>query len=418
MDDPTNSLSIIDRPKAELLTLGTELVKGSVLNTNAAYLGGELTQLGFEVKNQSACADEERLIKEALRVALGRAKVIFVSGGLGPTPDDVTREAIAEFFHVPLKFSASQYRLIQGYYKKRKKKIPVLVKREAHFPANAQPILNQFGIALGFMIETRGKILIAAPGVPGELVRLFEKRIKPVLQKRFKGLRPAGKLLVKTIGVSEPVIMERLGKNFFKMGDFQFGIYPGAGEVGLRIYSDSSQVLKRLKIHISKVLGKNIYSFFDEEIEEVVGRRLKSENKTIACAESCTGGRVSELITRVPGASRYFFGSVVSYQNQAKTEVLGIPGELIRKKGAVSKEVALAMAGKAREKFKTTFGLAVTGLAGPGKSKDPIGLVYLAICTSSLDRVWKERFWGDREQIQLKASKKLLEYLWRWLTKN
>ena len=167
MDHPKNSLSIIDRPKAELLTLGTELVKGSVLNTNAAYLGGELTQLGFEVKNQSACADEERLIKEALRVALGRAKVIFVSGGLGPTPDDVTREAIAEFFHVPLKFSASQYRLIQGYYKKRKKKIPVLVKREAHFPANAQPILNQFGIALGFMIETRGKILIAVPACPG-----------------------------------------------------------------------------------------------------------------------------------------------------------------------------------------------------------------------------------------------------------
>lgn len=399
----------------ELLTLGSELLTGTVLNTNARYLGRELTRMGFSVHGQSACPDDPQLIREALKTALQRSDIIFVSGGLGPTPDDVTRECLADFFKVPLIFSKIQYRQIVRIYQRRGRRVPALVKREALFPANAKPVFNRFGIALGFVIEG-AKILVVLPGVPGELTRLFETHIRFFLRRKFPGLQPVHGLIVKTVGLSEPTVMSRLGKGFFKLGSFQFGIYPEVGEVTLRIYSDTATVNNRLKKWIEKRLGSDIYAFNEASLSEIIGRKLRSRKWSVAIAESCTGGQVSEAITRATGASRYFKGSVVAYGNEVKVRSLDVPRKLIAEKGAVSAEVALAMARGIRKRFSTTLGVSVTGIAGPtgGTKRKPVGLVYLSVSSAKRERVWKEIFFGDRIQIQDRATKKALEHIWRW----
>ena len=410
-----NILQIKRYPKAALLTLGTELLTGAVLNTNAAYLGRELTQLGFEVHWQSACRDEKRSIQEALRRALDRSDVVLVSGGLGPTPDDITRESLAEFFNVPLVLSKIQYQMILGHYRRRGKVLPSAVKQEACLPANAKPIFNHFGIALGFTIEKEGQVVIVLPGVPGELTRLFETRLKPFLRKKFPDLHPARSLIVKTVGLSEPSIMKYLGRSFFKMGKFDFGIYPEYGEVALRIYADSSELIRRLKARIVRVIGDYVYSFSDESLEKAIGTLLLAKRWTLAIAESCTGGKVADRVVAMPGASRYFKGGIVAYRDEAKVKILGVSFRLIREKGAVSRETVIAMAQRVRERFGSTLGLAVTGIAGPtgGTVKKPAGLVYLALASPTRQRVWKQIFYGTRQQVQARAVKKALEYLWR-----
>ena len=406
------------RPQAELITIGTELLTGSVVNTNAAYLARELTQLGFRVTHQSACHDEFPAIQEALRGALSRSDVIFMSGGLGPTPDDLTRQAIADYFHAPLVFSRRQYRQICRFYKRKGKQVPSLVREEACFPANARPLFNRFGIAVGFTLETEGRWIAVLPGVPGELTRMVESKLKGMLKRRYPGLGSPHLLIVKIVGLSEPEIMERLDGSFFRLGQFQFGIYPEVNEVTLRIYADSSEVIHRLKQKASRVMRREIYSFSEETLESCIGKKLLRRRRTLAVAESCTGGQISERITRISGASRYFRGDVTAYQNSSKVRFLGVPRALLKSKGAVSREVALAMARGARTRFDTTLGVAVTGIAGPsgGGPGKPVGLVYIAIDSGAKRRVWKEWFGGDRAQIQDRAAKKTLEYLWRWVS--
>lgn len=405
------------RPRAEILTIGTEIVTGSTVNTNAAHLGMELTKLGFEVTHQSACRDAEEEIHEALRLAMSRAEVILACGGLGPTADDVTRESIANFFGVPLRLSKRQYQAIERYYRQRGRRVPHIVKQEAYFPDNAMPVFNRFGVALGFIIEEAGRILMVLPGVPGELIRLFDYHLKPFLKRKFPSLTPKHQLIVKTIGVSEPILMRKLGLKFFQIGRFQFGIYPEAGEVDIRIYADSSKLVRRLRSWIVQRVGRHIYSLGDETIETVIGKTLIRRGGTLSVAESCTGGEVAARVTVIPGASLYFKGGIVAYQNEAKTRLLDVPAEVVHSKGAVSKEAALAMARGVRRKFKSTLSIGVTGIAGPtgGSAKKPVGLVYIAIDSDKGHGVWEERFEGDRQHIQERAVQKALEYLWRWI---
>jgi nicotinamide-nucleotide amidase len=213
--------------------------------------------------------------------------------------------------------------------------------------------------------------------------------------------------------------MKRLGPSFFEMGAFDFGIYPEVGEVAMRIYADSENLIKRLKRHILKVLARDIYGFSEEPIEATIGKRLVHRGEVVSIAESCTGGQVSEKMTRISGASRYFTGAIVAYQNKVKLQALGVPPFVLQRKGAVSREAALSMAKGVRKCFGSTLGVGVTGIAGPtgGSAENPVGLVYIAIASSGNHRVWKERFQGDRAQIQNRATKKVLEYLWRWLEK-
>ena len=403
------------RPRAHIITIGNEILRGSVLNTNGNFLGCELTSFGFEVVEQGSCQDTFPAIKEKLQNASMQADLLIMTGGLGPTPDDMTRDAVAEFYGEPLVESKRQLSFIRNHFKKRKKKMPAIVYREALFPKNSIPLFNHHGIALGFYVKNQGPLVVVLPGVPREMVRMYKDLVKPLLKRHFKQMPKRYPLIVKTIGLSEPKIMKLLKKDFFD-DEFDFGIYPSLGETTLRIYCLSTVVRNRLKAKIQKRLGKDVYAYEETSIAAVVGALLKKKKKTLSVAESCTGGSLAAEITRVPGASRYFKGSVTAYANPVKA-LLGVSQKDLREKGAVSRPVAVSLAKGIRQKMKTSFGLSTTGVAGPagGSLFKPAGLVYLAIASEKKLWVYEEQFSGDREQVQIRAVKKILESLWRAL---
>jgi nicotinamide-nucleotide amidase len=402
------------KPTAAILSVGNEVLRGSVVNTNAAFLGRELSGLGFEVISHGVCADSMEAIRFRLGEVLRRVDLVIMMGGLGPTPDDVTREGIAAHFKVPLIFSARQYRQLQKVYKRYGKRVPPLVRREAFYPENARPLVNRFGIALGFSIETGSKIVIALPGVPSELQNMYFDVVLPFLKKKYGDLFKSRKLIVRMAGISEPDVMKKLGKDFFD-DPFDFGIYPSAGEIAIRILAEKAAILGRLKKKIAARLKDRIYGWDETPFSVVIGKILTRKKQTLAVAESCTGGLLASRITACSGASAYFRGGVVAYHANAKTD-LGVPGKLIRERGEVSAEVASQLAKSVRIRMGSSFGIGITGIAGPGggSSRKPVGLVYIGLASSDgTVRTWKHVFWGERHQIQDRAATKALEYLWR-----
>ncbi len=402
------------KPTAAILSVGNEVLRGSVVNTNAAFLGRELSTLGFEVISHGVCADSQEAIRFRLGEVFRRVELVLMMGGLGPTPDDVTREGIAAHFKVPLVFSSAQYRRLQQVYKRFGKKVPPLVRREAFYPENAKPLINRFGIALGFSIEIGQKIVIALPGVPSELTNMYFDVVLPFLKKKYGNLFKSRKLIVRMAGISEPEVMKKLGKDFFD-DPFDFGIYPSAGEIAIRILADKSDVLARLKKKIATRLRDRVYGWDETPLEGVIGKILGRNKQTLAVAESCTGGLLASRITASPGASVYFRGGVIPYHASVKTE-LGVPEKLIRAHGEVSAEVACQLARSVRLRMGSSFGLGITGIAGPGggSSRKPVGLVYIGLAApDGKVRTWKHVFWGERRQVQDKAATKALECLWR-----
>lgn len=405
--------------RVELLTIGAELLKGSTLNTNAYFLGHQLTGLGFEVAAQTACGDIPAAIVQKMDEAISHSDLVILCGGLGPTPDDVTREAVADFFRVPLVFSRTQYSRIRKYYRARHRSVPDLVRREAMFPANSTPLINRYGIALGFYLVSGRSLVVVLPGVPAELEKMFRELVCPLLKRHFRGLKLPPTIVAKTVGLSEPDIMLKLGRDFFR-DSFEFGIYPGPGEVAIRIQANKTAIARRCLQKIKKRLGSSVYAYEDVPLAEAIGRILRNRHQTVAVAESCTGGLLASEITKTPGASRYFKGGHVLYDNRQKKKwfkCLSMHGAIgdLQKKGSVSEAIAEALATGVRDDMGTTYGLGITGIAGPngGTRAKPVGLVFLALAARGRTKVWKEHFWGDRNQVRIKAMKKALEYLWR-----
>jgi len=400
-------------PAAEIITIGNELLRGNTLNTNAQFLGKELTRLGFSVRAQSACPDSPPAIQDALDRALCQADLVILSGGLGPTPDDVTREAIAEYFKRPLVFSKSQYHSIQQYYRRHGHAIPSQVRKEAYYPQKATPLVNRFGIALGFYLLSGKQLLIVLPGVPAELENMFRDQVVPLLKRYFRRLAPKPLLVAKLTGISEPSIMTKLGHDFFD-NSFDFGIYPEAGQVTIRIYAERPTLLRCLRSKMKERLGEFIYAWDEITLTEITGRILARKKKTLSVAESCTGGLLASELTKIAGASRYFKGGMIAYSNQVKEE-LGISKSVLAAEGAVSKKVAAALAQNIRHLLKTDYGVGITGIAGPtgGTPAKPVGLVFISLADRTQVKVCRHLFWGDRRQVQIKAVRKALEYLWR-----
>ena len=411
----SSHLTSASRPVAALLTIGNELLSGRTVNTNASFLGQKLTALGFNVQKQCVCPDSIKDISEALG-QLDSADLLIVTGGLGPTPDDLTRDAIADYFSVPLKFSPDQFKALRAIYKKLGRKIPVLSKRETYYPANAHPLVNRFGIALGFWIQDAAHLIVVLPGVPTELQKMFVHDVSPLLKKKFKGLRADKKIVASFVGISEPNIMEKLGKDFFDR-PFQFGIYPSEGETQVCIRSESQAVLNLLKSKIKKRLAPWIYSWDDQPLALTIADVLARKMKTVAVAESCTGGSLAHAWTQFTGASRFFRGSATVYDSLAK-RAIGVPASVIQKYGEVSPEVAFELSIQACRFWKSDYGIGVTGIAGPtgGSAEKPIGLVYIAVACGGTAQVERHLFWGNREQIQRKSVVKSLEQFWRLLS--
>ena len=404
---------------AEIIAVGSELLLGQIINTNASYLAQKLAALGIDLFRQSVVGDNPERLTEALRNALKRADIVITSGGLGPTVDDITIRSIAESVSRPLILDKTILKDIEWHFKKRNIKMPTDNKQQAYIPKGAIAVKNPVGTAPASIIEQGTKTVIALPGPPRELIPIFESAIIPYLGKRYKTQSVIFTRTIRTTGSPESAVNRTVKKFLMMDGPVKVGIYASLGKVDIKITAKSKNTklalsnIKKVEGQIVRLLGDIIYGFDDESLESAVGKLLLKKNLTVATAESCTGGLIANRIINIPGSSKYFHEGIVSYSNESKVRELGIPRDLIRKYGAVSRSVAIAMARGMKEKSGSDFALAVTGIAGPsgGTNVKPVGLVYIALASHGKTACIERRFLGNRLDIKLQASTVALDLL-------
>ncbi len=408
--------------RAEITATGTELLSGGVLDSNSLFLSEELMTLGIETAFKTAVGDNEKDMEEVLRRAMDRSELVIITGGIGPTEDDITRKVVAKMVKKRLVLNEDAHKAIHAKLAGRGKEVLVANDRQALVPAGARLLKNPVGIAPGFFIEEEGWFIAVLPGVPSEMRAMFAEELRPVLEERFKGRFFIRRRVLHTCGISESAVNQSL-QDILKCTEPAIGLTAKETGVDIRIISyqssaeQASALVDRAESFIREKLGDAVYSVDGQAMEEVVGALLKQRRLKIAVAESCTGGLIGARITNIAGSSEYFGRGVVTYDNTAKSEMLGVPAELIGSHGAVSNEVAVAMAQGIRAAAKTDLGLSVTGIAGPGGGSEekPVGLVYTALASSQGVKTAEHRFLGDRKQIRIKASQMALDMVRRHL---
>ncbi len=405
--------------KASIVNIGNELLTGQTVSTNTTYLGEKLLSIGIPVVGSYIITDDIDSIVRAFNLAADEADIILATGGLGPTDDDLTREAMAKFLGAKLQLQAELLQKIKDFFTSRGRKMSEKNKVQAYIPAGAKALANNLGTAPGIMAEYKSKLFFALPGVPAEMKQMFEESVLPKLKKLATGQAVEIRKL-KCFGTGESNIAELLGALMQRGRNPLVNCTVHCGVITLTIVATAEdenkavQMAEREKKSLQDKLGELIYGTGEQTLAEVVGEKLAQQNKTLAVAESCTGGTLAKLITEIPGASRYFTYGGVTYSNFAKTTELGVPEEVIEKYGAVSEQVAEAMAQGARRKAATDFAIAITGIAGPSGAIEnkPVGLVYISIVDS--DNIFDTKryiFSGDRESIRLRAAQTALNML-------
>jgi nicotinamide-nucleotide amidase len=408
--------------KFEVITVGSEIISGSVLDTNFRFIARKLTAIGARVLWHTSVGDEPETMAEALKIALKRADVIIVTGGLGPTPDDITRKVVSTVLGRTLLLSDPVLEAIRARFKKRGVDMPSINERQALFPKGAEIIENKVGTAPGFLLKEDEKSLFVLPGVPLEAEVMLEQFVVPRLTS-LGTLRGTEQMVLRTTGLAESLIAENILALQEPLEGVSISYLPHEYGVDLCFTFksvDAKQValMKRMvRDKLARILGEHCYAEGDKRLEEVVGGLLVSKRLKLAVGESVTGGMIAELITSVPGASRYFVLGVTAYSNEAKASVLGVPESLFDEKGAVSSEVAIEMARGVREKGLADIGLSTTGIAGPsgGTKEKPVGLVFIGLATESKVDAKEIRFSGNREFIVRRASATALDMVRRSL---
>jgi nicotinamide-nucleotide amidase len=404
--------------KASIISIGNELLSGQTVDTNAAYLSGELLSIGIPVVSSYTIGDDTDAIVRALNLAAADADVVLATGGLGPTDDDLTRQGLASFLGAELQLQTELLDRIQNFFTKRNLQMSERNKIQAYMPAGAKALANPLGTAPGIMAEAKGKLLVALPGVPSEMKRMFAESVFPELQ-RFAGTQAVVVRKLKCFGTGESNIAELLGplmqrgRNPLINCTAKYGIITLAITATAKDKDKAYQMAEESEKSLRNKLGKLVYGTEEQTLAEVVGEKLARQKMTIAVAESCTGGTLAKLLTDIPGASRYFTQGWVTYSNTAKTTELGIPADLIEKYGAVSEQVAQAMAQGARKKAQTDFAIGITGIAGPagGTEQKPVGLVYISVDSDNGCDTKRCPFSGDRRFIRLRAAHTALNML-------
>ena len=407
--------------KAEIITIGDEILIGQIVDTNSAFIAKELNKIGISVKQISTVEDERSHILEALNEAKVRADIIIITGGLGPTKDDITKDCLCEFFEDKLINNEEVLKHIEFLFEKYiDTPISDLNRKQAMLPSKALALMNKFGTAPGMWFESEGKAYVSLPGVPFEMKALIEDEVIPRLQQNFK--RPV--ILHKTVltyGMGESAIAEKIEAWEDGLPPYiRLAYLPNLGRVRLRLTAkgDNEEHLKNsvesLISDLHSIIGDIIVGYEDDELVEIQISRLLLKNKaTIATAESCTGGRLGSLFATPPGASNYYKGSVVSYATSSKVDVLKIDKKLIEEHSVVSEEVAMAMAKNVREIFKTDYAISTTGNAGPAKgdSDADIGTVFIGIATPDKVYAKKFTFGNHRDKVIGKAVNKSIELI-------
>lgn len=407
--------------RAELVMVGTELLLGQIVDTNAALLAARLTQVGVDCYHISTVGDNWTRMVEVLSRALGRSDVVITSGGLGPTQDDLTREVAAAVLGLPLEERPELVRQIEAYFQKLGRVAPPANRKQAMLPRGAEAIPNPIGTAPGLWIERNGKILACLPGVPRELERMLDETVLPRLAQRAP--EALHSRVLRFVGLGESHLEAALEDLIRQQGRVTVAPYASPGEVKLRlsVRAVSREEAERLMAPVEQAILERVGAYCtsrnDEPLQVVVGRMLRDRQLTLAVAESCTGGLVGDWLTDVPGSSAYFLGSLVAYANTAKEQVLGVPAEVLARHGAVSRETAEAMARGARERLGADCGLSVTGIAGPGgeTATKPVGLVYVGAAVGDRTLVEEHRFRGDRRLIKERSARAALDLLRRSL---
>lgn len=405
---------------AEIIAVGSELLTPYRQDTNSLYLTEKLNSLGIEVRFKTVVGDDPERLGQTLRAALGRSQVIVLTGGLGPTEDDVTRSVVAEVLGRALSEVGEIRRRIEERYARLGRAMPENNLRQALVPEGADWIGNKKGTAPGLWIEHAGAVLILLPGPPAELEPMFETECLPRLARLSTGRRLRSRIY-KVAGLPESEVDQRIAPLYTAYSNPVTTILasPGAVEIHLRAAAPTDEqadaLLAELGDKIELELGDHVFSTRGESLEEVVGMYLVMKQKTVATAESCTGGLLGERFTRVPGSSSFFLGGAICYSNDLKTKLAGVPAVLIETHGAVSKPVAQAMAEGIRQRAGSSFGIGITGVAGPGGGapEKPVGLVFIAVADERSTQVREFRFPGDRERIRFWATQASLELIRR-----
>lgn len=407
--------------KASIVSIGNEILSGLTLNTNAAYLSGKLLSIDITVTSSYTVSDDIGVIVRALQRAADDAEFVLVTGGLGPTDDDLTRQAFAQFLDCELKLDVQILQKIKDFFTRRGHKMPEPNEIQAYIPAGTKAIPNNFGTAPGIMAERQGKLFIALPGVPSEMKQMFEDSVFDKLKQLAEGQFVIAKRL-KCFGTGESNIAEMIGDIMQRGRNPQINCTVSASDITLHIIATADDeksavrmVQKDQKL-LQGILGVFCYSSDDKSLTEVVAERLTKQKKTIAVAESCTGGLLAGMLTDIPGSSNYFLQGWVTYSNNSKITELGVSAELIKKYGAVSAEVAEAMAEGAQKNSDSNIAIGVTGIAGPdgGTAEKPVGLVYISlksdISSDAESQIKTERFIfsGGRKAIRIRAAKAAL----------
>jgi len=404
--------------KASIISIGNELLSGRTIDTNAACLSSQLLSIGIPTESAYTIADRIDSIVRTLTLAAGDADIVLVTGGLGPTDDDVTRQGFAEFLKSKLQLDKGQLKKIQDFFSARNLQMPEKNKCQAYIPAYAKALDNNLGTAPGIFAEQNGKLFIAMPGVPSEMKDMFENSVFEHL-KKLAADQAIVVRKIKCFGAGESTIAEMLGDLMHRDRNPLINCTVHYGVITLHIIaaatdkSDAEQMAQKDEQMLRNIIGQFVYGSDEQSLADVVADQLTQQKKTIALAESCTGGTLAKLLTDIPGASEYFTGGWVSYSNEAKTSELDIPMDMIGKHGAVSSNVAQAMAKNARKKAGADFAIAITGIAGPtgqGPQK-PVGLVYISLDSAKGCETKRFIFSGDRESTRLRAAQTALNLL-------
>jgi len=403
--------------KTFVLTIGDELLSGRTVDSNGAYIGKQLSGVGAPVKSRATVGDDVAHIGRVLLSALAEYDIVVITGGLGPTQDDVTVEAVAAALKVPLVTNDEVLSGIEARYREWNRPMPQAVTRMARMPEGTVVLENLWGTAPGMYLQADHCHMFLLPGVPREMQGILDESVVPII-KALPGLTPVHTRAIVTAGISESALAEKLADLMPPPGSPVKAAYlPGYGGVELRFSSiEDPEALDRLVDQVSERIGSHYIG--DAAREDLVGhvaRILVERNETIATAESCTGGLIGKLLTDRPGSSEYYLGGVVVYSNEIKEKLLGVPHVTLSQHGAVSAQTAEAMAAGARDRLKSTYAISVTGIAGPGGGTDekPVGLVYLGLATGKGTFSREMRLTRDREQNRLRSAYAAIDFLRR-----
>jgi nicotinamide-nucleotide amidase len=402
--------------RAEILSIGSELVRGQNLDTNSQWLSRRLVAIGIDVGFHTTVGDELAANIEAFRTAVARADLVLVTGGLGPTADDLTREVLAKLTGAELVLDPDSLAAIEAMFRQRNRAMPERNRVQACFPSGAEPIPNHHGTAPGIWLEIGEKPIVCMPGVPAEMHAMFTEQVQPRLCARFGAGRVIREHTIHCYGAGESDIEQRLGDLTRRGRQPEIGITASEATISIRIVatapseSAANEALAADAAVVRERLGHLVFGENDESLAAVVGRLLDERDCTLATAESCTGGLVGHLLTEVSGISKHYLGGVVAYSNEAKQQFLGVADSLLGAHGAVSPEVAAAMASGCRERFAADLALGITGIAGPtgGSFEKPVGLVYVALAHAEGVATGKYNWPAGRSSIKLRAAKTAL----------